>query len=659
MSQEVSSPEKYLFSAAMSRKTCFAFGTFVLEQTHFRSANCSVCPLAGPIEKSNRYINFSKWPDARKTRKAKRSSSRDREANEVGDPITTEVIRYELISAAEEIKRCFKRTTTLAILYELNDFGISVYDHELNLIADVPGIPLFSGTLNYCVRSCIDQVGLANLAPGDVLTTSVPFDTGSQPIDAALVAPIFVENEIVAYTALKAHMGDLGAIDAYPTASTEMYQEGLLMPALYLFHKGELQDQIIRLIKAHSRIPNTTATNFLAAASALRFGGRRVEALVLRYGKTTFHAAVQEMIAHGERISRAAVESIPDGTWNVVDWMDNNGVDPEPVKITATVTVRGSDFIIDLSGSARQQRGPINSPFPGTVSACRYVLKSLTTPLLPANEGHFRPLKVIAPSGSIFNPTPPAACFLYAWPEQRLMDLIPMVLAKAIPERVPAHSGGDCCDFLMTYFDYENGRGDYGGGVEAVGMGATFYRDGENALLHHCESGCCNIPNEVEESRVPLLVERYQLREDSGGAGKFRGGVGVIKEYHALQPTTAISIAERTKASIVTGIDGGKAGLLNEITYFPGTPREVKRGKNKAELKAGDRVLIQSGGGMGWGNPIERDPEAVLADVNAGFVSPGAAEREYGVVLSNSNGEPSIDAKRTSALRASLAAKLP
>jgi N-methylhydantoinase B len=576
---------------------------------------------------------------------------------QLADPITTEVIRYELISAAEELKRCFKRTTTLAILYELNDFGISIYDHALNLIADVPGIPLFSGTLNYCVQSCIDQVGIANLAPGDVLTTSVPFDTGSQPIDAALIAPIFFDDEIVAYTALKAHMGDLGAIDPYPTTSTEMYQEGLLMPALYLFRKGELQEQIVRLIKAHSRIPNTTATNFLAAASALRMGGRRVEALVARYGKNTFHRAVQEMISHGERISRAAVAAIPDGTWEIVDWMDNNGVDPEPVKLHASVTVRGSDFIIDLSGSAPQQRGPINSPLPGTMSACRYVLKSLTTPLLPANEGHFRPLQVVAPSGSIFNPTPPAATFLYAWPEQRLMDLIPMALAKAIPQRVTAHSGGDCCDFLMTYFDYETGRGDYGGGVEAVGMGASRNRDGENALLHHCESGCCNIPNEIEESRLPLLVERYELREDSGGAGKFRGGVGVVKEYQALESTTAISIAERTEASTVIGIEGGKAGVLNEITYFPGTPEELKRGKHKAELRAGDRVLIRSGGGAGWGNPLERDRQAVLADVIAGYVSRSAAERDYGVVLREVDSELTVDAERTTALRADLGYK--
>jgi N-methylhydantoinase B len=568
------------------------------------------------------------------------------------DPVTTEVIRYELISAAEEMKRCFKRTTTLAILYELNDFGISIYDDALNLIADIPGIPLFSGTLNYCVRSCIDQVGLANLSPGDVLTTTVPFDTGSQPIDAALVAPVFSGDEIVAYTALKAHMGDLGAIDPYPTASTDMFQEGLMMPALHLFRKGEVQEQIVRLIKANSRIPNTTATNFLAAASALRVGGRRIETIVGRYGKDTFRHAVQNIISHGEKISRAAVEAIPDGTWEIVDWMDNNGVDTEPVKLSARVTVRGSDFIVDLAGSAPQQRGPINSPLPGTISACRYVLKSITTPLLPANEGHFRPLKVIAPPGSIFNPKPPAACFLYAWPEQRLFDLIPMLLAEAIPDRVPAHSGGDCCDFLMTYFDYQSGRGDYGGGVEAVGMGAISYRDGDNALLHHCESGCCNIPNEVEEWRVPLLVERYELREDSGGPGRFRGGVGVIKEYHTLGATTAISIAERTEATKVAGINGGKGGSLNEITYFSGTPREIKRGKYKAELRAGDRVLIRSGGGAGWGNPLDRDPQAVLMDVIAGYVSRASAEQEYGVVImSDIDGGLSVNPQQTVGLR--------
>ncbi|MGB8060728.1 MAG: hydantoinase B/oxoprolinase family protein [Candidatus Sulfotelmatobacter sp.] len=571
---------------------------------------------------------------------------------QAADAITTEVIRYELVSSAEEIKRLFKRTTTLAVLYELNDFGISIYDAELNLIADVPGIPLFSGTLNYCVQSCIDQVGRDTLAPGDVLTTTVPFDTGSQPIDAALVAPVFFEGEIVAYTALKAHMGDLGAIDPYPTTSTDMFQDGLMMPALFLFRKGQMQDEVLRLIKANSRIPNTTATNFLAGASALRAGAERLAALVQRYGKETFRSATQEILDHGERIARAAVEIIPDGTWEVTDFMDNNGVDSDPVKITVRVTVRGSDFIVDLSGSAPQQRGPINSPFPGTVSACRYVLKALTTPLQPANEGHFRPLKVIAPPGNIFHPQPPAACFLYAWPETRLLDLIPMALAEAIPERVPAHSGGDCCDFLLTYFDAKTGRGDYGGGVEGIGMGAGRDHDGEIALLHHCESGCCNIPNEVAEWRVPVLIERYELRADSAGAGKFRGGLGLIKEYHTLAPTTAISIAERTQASRITGNAGGSGGLLSAVVYYPGTSKEFMRGKHKAELEPGDRVLLKSAGGAGWGDPFERDPERVLADVIAGYVSRTLAEQSYGVVISEQAGELVVDSAATKAARA-------
>ncbi len=568
------------------------------------------------------------------------------------DGITTEVIRYELVSAAEEMKRLFKRTTTLAVLYELNDFGISIYDAALNLIADVPGIPLFSGTLNYCVKSCVEQVGLENLAPGDVLTTTVPFDTGGQPVDAAMVAPVFLGDDLIAYAALKAHAGDLGAIDPYPTTSTDMFQDGLMMPALFLYRKGELQDPIIRLIKANSRIPNTTATSFLAGASALRAGARRVAAIAERYGTSAFRAAIQEMIAHGEKIARAAVGAIPEGTWEVVDWMDNNGVDDEPVRISVRLTIHGGDFIVDLSGSAPQQRGPINSPYPGTVSACRYAMKAITTPRLPANEGHFCPLKVIAPPGTVFHPRPPAACFLYAWPEKRLIDLIPMALARALPGRVPAHSGGDLLPFLMAYFDYENGRGDYGGGVDAIGMGATANHDGEDALLHHSEAGCSNIPIEVQEWRVPVLIERYELRPDSGGAGRFRGGVGTVKDYRTLAPVTAISVVERTVASRVSGIAGGRPGALNAAVFYPATPREHMRGKHKAELQPGEMVSIRGGGGCGWGDPLERDPERVVRDVVAGYVTSLGAARDYGVVVKERKGEFLSDSKATADLRA-------
>lgn len=568
--------------------------------------------------------------------------------------ITTEVIRYELVSAVEEIKRIFKRTTTLAVLYELNDFGISAFDASYNLIADAPGLPIFSGTLNFCVKSCVEQVGLENLAPGDVLTTTVPFDTGGQPVDAALVAPVFAGDQIVAYTALKAHAGDLGAIDPYPTSSTDMFQEGLMLPAVWLYRRGELVEEIARLIKANSRIPQTTLMSFLAGASAIRAGGRRISAVAERYGTETFRAAIAEIIAHGEKVARAAIEQIPDGTWEVEDYMDNNGVEQKPVKLAVKVTVRGSDMLVDLSGSAPQQRGPINSPYPGTLSACRYVIKALTTPRLPANEGHFRPLRVIAPPGTIFHPLPPAPTFLYGWTELRLLDLIPAALSAAIPDRVAANSGGDIAGFGLFYYDAANGRGDLAGGADAIGLGATSRRDGQNALIHNAESCCCNIPVEVQETRLPVLIERYELRTDSGGPGKFRGGLGVRKDYRTLERVTAIAMMERTQASPVEGIAGGRRGAFNRVVFHPDTSAALACGKKILQLEAGDRVSVQGGGGAGWGDPLEREPERVLADVRGGYVSAAAAERDYGVIVRAQDGEFILDKDAIEKYRASL-----
>ena len=567
------------------------------------------------------------------------------------DSITTEVIRYELVSAVEEIKRIFKRTTTLAVLYELNDFGISAYDTKYQLIADAPGLPIFAGTLNFCVKSCVEQVGLQNLAPGDVLTTTIPFDTGGQPVDAALVAPVFAGEELVAYTALKAHAGDLGAIDPYPTASTDMFQEGLMLPAMWLYRRGERVEEIVRLIKANSRIPQTTIMSFLAGASALRAGGRRIAALVERYGSAVFQAAVTEMIGHGEKMARAAVAQIPDGEWEITDYMDNNGVEDAPVKLVVKVTVRGSDLIVDLSGSAPQQRGPINSPYPGTVSACRYVIKALTAPRLPANEGHFRPLQVIAPPGTIFHPLPPAPTFLYGWTELRLLDLIPMALAAAIPKSVTVNSGGDIVGFGLFYYDAKTGRGDMAGGADAIGLGAMSNRDGQNALIHNAESCCCNIPVEVQETKLPVLIERYELRTGSGGPGKFRGGLGIRKDFRTLAPATAIAMMERTSASPVEGICGGRRGAFNQAIFEYDKLCAKSRGKQIANLDAGSTVSVQGGGGAGWGDPLQRDAALVLADVCDGYVSPVEAERDYGVIVRSVGDDFELDQVASEVLR--------
>ena len=568
------------------------------------------------------------------------------------DPITVEVIRYELVSAAEEIKKVFKRTTTLAVLYEINDFGISLYDDRLRLIADTPGLPLFSGTLDYCVQASLRQLGSERLEEGDAVIINYPFDTGSQTIDVAVVSPIIYKRTTFGYAALKGHMGDNAAIDPYPTYTEDIFQEGVVFPALKLYRRGELDNAVLRLIQFNSRIPYATAANFLAGVSALRAGIARMLKVVEKYGPNSFRAALDAIIRHGESVARKAIEQIPDGKWTVTDYLDNNGIDQEPVKIEACVIVEGSDIIVDLTGSAPEQRGPVNLPYPGTVAAVRYAVKALTTPLLPTNGGHFAPLRVIAPQGSLFHPKPPAATFLYAWSGFRLVELIPRALAEAIPEKVPACSGGDICGVLLAYYDYNTGRGEQAGGPEGHGTGAKCTGDGQNGLMHDGESGCCNAPVEVMENRAPVLIERYEFRQDSGGPGKFRGGLGLRKDHRTLTGVSMISVAEKTTASVPWGLAGGKPGRNNRVVLFPETEREQVVGKYRSRLEPGAVVSQQTGGGGGYGDPLERPVERVLDDVRDEYISAQAAREDYGVfVRRTETGSYELDAARTESLR--------
>lgn len=571
------------------------------------------------------------------------------------DPITVEVIRFDLVSACDEIKKIFKRTTTLPVLYEVNDFGISIYDAQIRLLADTPGIPLFSGTLDWCVDACVRELGEKHLEPGDVIVNNYPFATGSQTSDVAVISPIFFDDQVWGYAALKGHMGDFAAIDPYPSMSEDIYQEGIIFPNVKLYRGGVLNEEILRLIRFNSRIGYPTSANFLAAASALRAGVQRVQEILERQGGDVFLAAVNAILEHGETLARKAVEEIPDGTWCGIDYLDSNGIGNDPVKIHLKLTVQGSEMIVDLSGSAPQQPGPVNMPYPGTVSAVRYAFKALTTPLLPSNGGHFKPLKVIAPPGSIFNPKHPAPTFLYAWPGFRLMDLIPSVLHSAIPHKVLACSGGDVCGAQLMYYDTETGHGDIGGGPEGQGTGAKADYDGENGLMLDGVSGCCNAPVEVMENRIPVRIERYALRKDSGGPGKFRGGLGLRKDHRTLVDVMLITNAEKTTASVPWGLAGGLPGANNRVVVHPDTKRQRSLMKTRGTLRAGEIVSQQSGGGGGYGNPLERDPHKVLSDVVNEYVSLKSAKQHYGTVIKmDRRGNYSLDLKATRILRKRL-----
>jgi N-methylhydantoinase B len=334
--------------------------------------------------------------------------------------------------------------------------------------------------------------------------------------------------------------------------------------------------------------------------------------------------------------------------------MDDNGRDDEPVRLACTVTVAGSDVTVDVSDSAAQQVGAINCPWGYTLSACRFALKRLTSPDLAASSGTYRALEVIAPKGSVFNPGSPAPVFCGIWTALRLGDMIINALAPALPDRVPAPQGGDLVVILAYIEDPDTRQISFFLDLGGIGTGAIRDRDGTSGLMHPCQAGSESIPAEILETRMPVLKRRLELVPDSGGPGRYRGGLSTIAEFEFLGDGATTIVCEKAKVSGGRGVDGGLAPpFKNAIILFPGTDRELRLGK-KADipLRRGDSVLVRAAGGGGCGDPLERAPEMVAADVRDGYVSPEQAYAIYGVALERSTGD--VDHRSTSELRRRL-----
>ena len=553
------------------------------------------------------------------------------------DPITFAVVRNALLSAAREIYWVFKRTTMLPILYEYNDFGMSLYDDRLNLIAEAPGLPIFVGALDECIERTIAEIGgRDNLQPGDLLLNNHPYLTAGQPADAALMEPIFHGKQLIGFGALRAHMGDLGAMGPYPTNATEVYQEGMLIPGVKLYEAGQLNDVVMRIVRANSRIPAETAGNILAGAGALRAGSRALRAVVEKYGLETYYATVDELLDHGERIARDGIQRIPDGTYAFEDALDDDGIAlGVPVPLKVTVTIDGSQMTVDTTGSAPQQWGPVNCPWGYTLTTARFSLKRLVTSEIPANSGEHRPLTVIAPEGSIFNPVSPGASFVSWVTSLHLADMIIAALAPALPDQIPAMNGGDLAGVLAYIRQPESGRWAFFWDEAGIGHGAKRGKDGMNGLIHPISAGIEALPAELMETRMPILKRRFELDNDSGGPGEWRGGLGTIAEYEFLSDGIAVTIVDKTSASQVQGLEGGLAPpRLNSVTMYAGTENELILGKRSdLAVKPGDVFINRPAGGGGFGNPLDRDPESVLADVINDYVSIASAREHYSVVI--------------------------
>ncbi len=545
------------------------------------------------------------------------------------DPITTEVIRHALKAAAETMKITLRRTAFSPTIYEMMDFCCCLYNDRVELLAQADALPAFLGTMSFCIEGTVEAIGGAEqLEPGDILITTWAYDTGSHAQDAAMIMPVFVDGALVGYAAQKAHHGDIGAKAPYCTDTTDVFQEGLILPGVKLYKAGKRDEELFRTFVANSRMPRFAAGDLNGQVAAAQAGAAAFEAVVRKHGREAFEACVARMFDHGETLVRQAIAQLPDGRWELPWQLDGDGLSEEAVPFTVAVEVSGSDLEVDLSDCAPQCPGPVNSPQPSTVSQARLAILSLVGGGEPVNEGFLRPITVITRPGTFLHPLPPAPIFLYGFTGGRMVEGIYAVIAQAWPQFGRAGGGGDLCPILFWGMDPE--RGMYVCGFDHFGgQGAGKGYDGGTPLMCMPVSGMRNAPAEVTEQRHPILLTRFELAQDSGGAGEFAGGPGVNCEYRLLHDgltTASIEGAEIPPA----GIAGGGDARPNAIVITPPDgPAQSVRKVTSMPLPAGTRVRIETGGGAGYGEPRARPHEAVREDLRLGYISEAYAREHY------------------------------
>lgn len=597
-------------------------------------------------------------------------------ANQTLDPFVVEIVRSGLVAITDEMKTNLMRTAYNSIVYEGLDFTVALTDEQGNLISIGLGLPSFIRGISDTVKSMIKFFGTKNIHPGDVLLTNDAYTHGSHLNHVIAALPVFHDGEIVAYTCSEPHWVDIGGL--LGRAPNDIFSEGLQIPYVKIYDRGEVDEQILSIISANVRNPSLAMGDFRGQIACVRTGEKRVLHMVDKYGAPTFRRAVEAIMQNSDDFSRNEIRKIPEGTYEAEEFMDDDGVESgKRIPIRVKITVKEDTMEVDLSGVGRQVRGAYNSG--AGISGAQMAFKHIVCPTwYPINDGSFRPLKIALPEGTVVSATKPSMMRWWMTIPTTLADTIWKALAPAIPNRITAGHFADLCVPQGFNIDSKTGmpiltrtsigRFTSNGG----GYGAKYNQDGMCATNPIHTGDTHNVPIEVQESadRTALVVRR-QLREDSGGPGRFRGGLGVIHEILFLGDWTLTSGVERTTCP-PWGAFGGRAGLANCL--------EVRRPKEgpifdiKACLKAdlnsehypndgqrnakfwdktvvsGSRLVVMSGGGGGFGSPSERDPQSVLQDWIDGYISLESAKRDYAVVIDADN--KTVDHVATQALRA-------
>lgn len=536
----------------------------------------------------------------------------------------TEIVSALFFSAAEQMRRTLVRTAFNAVIYEVLDFGISIADAKGRMVAEAAGITSFIGGNDYALKMLIENMDMASLRPGDVVILNYPYWNSAHMSDALLMSPVFVDGEAIDMClCVRAHWLDLGAKDpGYVIDSTNIHQEGLILPGVRIIKEGKLDADLWKVLEANSRLPEAIRGDFGAQVACLRTGEACVRDIYRKFGRERVLAAIEAFFVHADEKTRQALADLPKGSWSAEEWLDDDGVTPDMIKMAVDVTITDDRMTVDYNRSAPMVEGPINVPYGATVSMAKTYFKYLTSPLTPSNHGNFMALDVRAEPGNMFHAVYPSSTYM-PWTHMVAFELIAKALAPVI-DWLPAASGGDEPGFMAMGRHHRTGKYYVISNNEGIGWGGTHLHDGATALQHPSTSTVRNTPIEVLERQANLFHEGLELIPNSGGPGKHRGGLGVRRAIRMVGDTEIISMKKKSKTG-GWGLKGGEPSpVRNHMVLWPGEAREKKVGMYRAKLKKDECLVNYSAGGSGWGDPAERDAAAARYDIENGYVDPSA-----------------------------------
>jgi len=561
------------------------------------------------------------------------------------DTVGLHVLHNALTNIAAEMALVMMKTSYSTIFNEGLDFSTVLLDREGNLIAEKNYTPSMMGAITHTVRWTLEEFGEEFFEPGDVVVHNDPYRGNCHIPEHMMMKPIFEGDALLAFAGAIGHVAEVGgkAPGSFASDATDVYQEGLRLPPVKLLEGGRYNEQLWRVVLANHRTPRNTWGDFHAMIGALNVGEQRLLSLAGRYDLATLREGTRALIDYSERRLRAEIEALPDGRYEASMLVEDDGVTPDPFEVRVAVVIRGDEVIADFTGSSPQVRGPMNCTYVVAASAVYNAIFCVTDPqtLIPRNSGCYRPLRIVAPAGSVVNvqhPGPSVGGNTDLQP--KLIDLLLAALAQAVPERIAAGSGGSSSNLLFGGVHPETGAYYSNYHFDGMGSGATALKDGNDGEITR-HSNCRNTPIEVFEHRYPLRTLEYRLVPDSGGAGEHRGGLSTQRTLLVTADEITFSALFDRMRIAPSGLFGGGAGLGSDLLVRRAGEGEFRRFDDafgvasptkftNVVLRRGDELRYRTPAGAGFGDPADRDPERVREDVAEGYVSAGAARALYG-----------------------------